>query len=61
MIESGRVVGLFTVDRRVAPMKKVEKFNALAGRGIEDDRYFLGTGTYSKKTGGRSADHSDQK
>ena len=30
-------------------MKKVEQLNALAGRGIEEDRYFLGTGTYSKK------------
>ncbi len=30
-------------------MKKVEQMNALAGQGIEGDRYFLGTGTYSKK------------
>ena len=48
MILTGSVVSLFTVDRRAAPMKKVEQFNALAGRGIEGDRYFLGTGTYSK-------------
>ncbi len=46
---TGSVVALFTVDRRAAPMKKVEQLNALAGRGIEGDRYFLGTGTYSKK------------
>jgi MOSC domain-containing protein YiiM len=49
MDETGRVVGLFTVDRMSAPMKKVEQFSALAGRGIKGDRYFLGTGTYSKK------------
>ncbi len=49
MNETGRVVGLFTVDRMSAPMKKVEQLSALAGRGIEGDRYFLGTGTYSKK------------
>ena len=49
MIGTGRVVGLFTVDRRAAPMKKVEQFHAITGRGIEGDRYFLGTGTYSKK------------
>ena len=49
MIETGSVVALFTVDRRAAPMKKVERLYALAGRGIEGDRYFLGTGTYSKK------------
>jgi MOSC domain-containing protein YiiM len=34
------------IKRRV--MKKVEQLYALAGRGIEGDRYFLGTGTYSK-------------
>ena len=49
MIGTGSVVALFTVDCRAAPMKKVEQLHALAGRGIEDDRYFLGTGTYSKK------------
>ena len=30
-------------------MKKVEQLNALAGQGLEGDRYLLGTGTYSKK------------
>jgi MOSC domain-containing protein YiiM len=30
-------------------MKKVEQVNALAGKGLEGDRYLLGTGTYSKK------------
>ena len=49
MIATGIVVALFTVDRRTAPMKKVDQLYALAGRGIEGDRYFLGTGTYSKK------------
>jgi MOSC domain-containing protein YiiM len=49
MIETGRVVGLFTVDRRAEPMKQAEQLSALAGRGIEGDRYLLGTGTYSKK------------
>ena len=50
MIATGIVVALFTVDRRAVPMKKVEQLYALAGRGIEGDRYFLGTGTYSKKS-----------
>ena len=49
MIGTGCVVALFIVDRRSTPMKQVEQLNALAGRGIEGDRYFLGTGTYSKK------------
>ena len=30
-------------------MKRVDQLSALAGRGIEGDRYLLGTGTYSKK------------
>ncbi len=49
MIGTGSVVALFIVDRRSAPMKQVQQLNALAGRGIEGDRYFMGTGTYSKK------------
>ena len=46
---TGTVVALFMVDRMSAPMKKMRHLNALAGRGIEGDRYLLGTGTYSKK------------
>jgi len=45
----GSVVALFVVDRMSDPMKKVEQVNALAGKGLEGDRYMLGTGTYSKK------------
>ncbi len=48
-LRTGSVVALFIVGKRAAPMKKVEQLNALAGQGIEGDRYFLGTGTYSKK------------
>jgi len=48
-LRTGSVVALFTADRRAAPMKKVEQLKAVAGQGIEGDRYFLGTGTYSKK------------
>jgi MOSC domain-containing protein YiiM len=46
---TGSVIALFIVDRRAAPMEKVEQLDARAGQGIEGDRYFLGTGTYSKK------------
>ena len=49
MIQSGKVVSLFIVDRSAEPMKKVDQLAALAGQGIEGDRYLLGTGTYSKK------------
>ena len=48
-IGTGSVVALFIVDRREAPMQKVEQLNALTGQGLEGDRYLLGTGTYSKK------------
>ena len=44
MIGTGKVIGLFTLDRRAARMQKVEQFNAITGRGIEGNRYFLGTG-----------------
>ena len=49
MIGTGSVGALFITDRMSAPMKKVQQLNTLTGRGIEGDRYFLGTGTYSKK------------
>tara|TARA_B100001245_G_C22658708_1_gene322963 strand:- start:13 stop:489 length:477 start_codon:yes stop_codon:yes gene_type:complete len=49
MVATGSVVALFTVDRREAPMKQSEQINAIAGKGIEGDRYLLDTGTYSKK------------
>jgi len=49
MIGTGSVVALYTVDHGSAPMTKVQQIKAMAGRGIEGDRYFLGTGTYSKK------------
>ena len=48
MIESGKVIGLFIVDRSAEPMKKVDQLAALAGQGIKGDRYLLGTGTSSK-------------
>ena len=49
MVATGSVVALFIVDRREAPMKQSEQINAIAGKGIEGDRYLLETGTYSKK------------
>ena len=49
MIGTGSVVALYTADHGSAPMTKIQQLKAMAGRGIEGDRYFLGTGTYSKK------------
>ena len=31
------------------PMEELPEATLVAGRGIEGDRYYLGTGTYSKK------------
>ena len=44
----GSVVSLYIAKRSSAPMIEMDQLTALAGRGIEGDRYFLGTGTYSK-------------
>ena len=49
MVATGSVIAIFTVDRMKAPMQQVGQINAIAGKGLEGDRYFLGTGTYSKK------------
>ena len=48
MSKVGSVVSLYIANRRSAPMIEMDQLTALAGRGIEGDRYFLGTGTYSK-------------
>ena len=51
----GRVVSLHIAPRAAAPMQSVAKVRAVPGRGLEGDRYFAGTGFYSKKPshGGR--------
>lgn len=49
MLVTGSVVAIYITDRRSAPMTKVQHIKAIAGQGIEGDRYFLGAGTYSKK------------
>ena len=48
MIATVKVVGLFTADCRAEPMKSVEQFSALAGRGIEGDRYLWAPGPIRK-------------
>ena len=42
----GRVVGLGIARRAGAPVEAVPAVRAVAGRGLEGDRYFLGTGTW---------------
>src|SRR5262252_5726444 len=51
----GRVVSLHLAREASAPMESVPEVRAVPGRGLEGDRYYLGTGFYSKKSspGGR--------
>jgi MOSC domain-containing protein YiiM len=47
----GHVVSIHLADAAGSPMKPVDEVHALPGRGLEGDRYFRRTGTYSAKTG----------
>jgi MOSC domain-containing protein YiiM len=47
----GRVVSLHVAGKAAEPMVQVPSVMAVAGQGIEGDRYFLGTGFYSDKPG----------
>lgn len=47
----GRVVSIHITEEATGPMKSVNAVRAVAGRGLEGDRYFLGKGTKSSKPG----------
>ncbi len=51
----GSVVSIHLAPKAAAPMESVTEARAVPGRGLEGDRYFLGTGVYSAKPshGGR--------
>jgi MOSC domain-containing protein YiiM len=51
----GRVVSIHLAKEASAPMESVGDVRAVPGRGLEGDRYYLGTGFYSEKSspGGR--------
>jgi MOSC domain-containing protein YiiM len=53
MNDQGRIVGIFTAPAASAPMLALEVARVAAGRGIEGDRYYLGTGFYSDGSDGR--------
>jgi MOSC domain-containing protein YiiM len=46
---SGRLLHIHIADCASAPMAELAEAKLVAGRGIEGDRYFKGTGTYSPK------------
>ncbi|HEX9689378.1 MAG TPA: MOSC domain-containing protein [Thermoanaerobaculia bacterium] len=47
----GRVVSIHVAPAAGAPMRSVDSARAVPGRGLEGDRYFQGTGTYSRREG----------
>ncbi len=51
MNTGSQVVSLHIAPSGAAPMRSVGSVNAIAGRGLEGDRYFNGSGTYSNHPG----------
>ena len=47
----GLIVSIHVAAAAGSPMTAVEEVRALPGRGLEGDRYFLRTGTYSAREG----------
>jgi hypothetical protein len=46
---TGTLLHIHVTEGASAPMRELAEGRCVAGRGIEGDRYFLGTGTYSAK------------
>ncbi|MEX0806403.1 MAG: MOSC domain-containing protein [Candidatus Binatia bacterium] len=51
MSTTGTVVSIHIASAGTAPMSSVAEINAIAGKGLEGDRYFRKTGSYSKTPG----------
>ncbi len=49
MIWSGRLEHIHITDAGRAAMRRLDQARLIVDKGIEGDRYFLGTGTYSMK------------
>ena len=52
----GSVEAIYITDDHGEAMRSLEQVPAVAGRGLEGDRYFKGTGTFSKKQNGPGRD-----
>ncbi len=48
---SGRLVALYVAPEAGAPMRRVPEATALAGRGLDGDRYAAGEGSFSRWPG----------
>jgi MOSC domain-containing protein YiiM len=51
MNRRGSVVSLHVAPTGAAPIQNRDRVEAVAGRGLEDDRYFAGLGTFSREPG----------
>ena len=47
----GQLIGMFIVQRKGRDLQPIDRVEAVAGRGLVGDRYFLKEGTYSAKDG----------
>jgi MOSC domain-containing protein YiiM len=47
----GRLISIQVAERAAGPMRALTAVRAIGGLGLEGDRYFARTGTYSKKAG----------
>ena len=47
----GQLIGIFIGERKGRDLQAVDKVEAVAGRGLTGDRYFLKEGTFSGKDG----------
>lgn len=50
-MQKGSVLGIYIGSRPSAPLDDVQEVRAVAGRGLEGDRYFAREGTYSRGHG----------
>lgn len=48
-MNSGKVISIHIAHAAGNKMESLEQVNAVAGKGLEGDRYYLETGTYSSK------------
>ncbi len=47
----GQLIGIFAGPRKGGDLQSFEQIEAVAGRGLAGDRYFLKEGTFSEKDG----------
>ncbi len=47
----GRIVSIHLTSAKAEPMESVAEVRAVPGRGLDGDRYFAGSGTFSDKPG----------